>query len=492
MKPKRKNKSDLGENYIAPDGGWGWVVCVASGISNVGFFFALYFFFKTFYFNIKISFREQKFFTQNFRYCRDVILISFLFQMVVLPGLQLFGLIYRKNLAELGISSTETSTLFNMQYAVSSFTGLFNGPLFRRFTFREIGLIGAALVFIGLFASAWSTNFLFYILTFSIVYGIGMGLAQSSGSLALNTYFKTKRRKATGFAWTITGIGPIVLPHLAVFVLASFGYKGTVLTFALLSLLAFAAAITYRPALQFNKAIPIENVENGEEKTESDDLLGKIKQPEKSSLMKFIEDLDLALLKDKSFLNILIGLTIIALGELNFFVLVPFILEEAGFTDKQISLTMSVLAGVDISVRFLGPFATQKLRLGNKSLFAIGILAIAIGRFITVMTQDFHVIIFAFTLLGFGKALRTIIRPLIVADYVPLKQLPAASGLLLVATALFSFSAGPLFGLCKEYLGYAVTVHIINGFSFICLLSWGIETLIIKISGKIDIVNEGP
>lgn len=34
-KPKRRDKSDLGPNYIAPDGGWGWVVCIAAGFSNV-------------------------------------------------------------------------------------------------------------------------------------------------------------------------------------------------------------------------------------------------------------------------------------------------------------------------------------------------------------------------------------------------------------------------------------------------------------------------
>lgn len=32
----RKDKSDLGEHFVAPDGGWAWLVCVAAGISNVG------------------------------------------------------------------------------------------------------------------------------------------------------------------------------------------------------------------------------------------------------------------------------------------------------------------------------------------------------------------------------------------------------------------------------------------------------------------------
>lgn len=32
----RKDKSDLGENFVAPDGGWAWLVCVAAGVSNVG------------------------------------------------------------------------------------------------------------------------------------------------------------------------------------------------------------------------------------------------------------------------------------------------------------------------------------------------------------------------------------------------------------------------------------------------------------------------
>lgn len=34
-KKKKINKSDLGINFVAPDGGWGWLVLIAAGFSNV-------------------------------------------------------------------------------------------------------------------------------------------------------------------------------------------------------------------------------------------------------------------------------------------------------------------------------------------------------------------------------------------------------------------------------------------------------------------------
>jgi len=32
----KHDKSDLGDDFVAPDAGWAWIVCVAAGVSNVG------------------------------------------------------------------------------------------------------------------------------------------------------------------------------------------------------------------------------------------------------------------------------------------------------------------------------------------------------------------------------------------------------------------------------------------------------------------------
>lgn len=32
---KKSNKCDLGADFIPPDGGWGWIVVIAAGCSNV-------------------------------------------------------------------------------------------------------------------------------------------------------------------------------------------------------------------------------------------------------------------------------------------------------------------------------------------------------------------------------------------------------------------------------------------------------------------------
>lgn len=85
--------------------------------------------------------------------------------------LQQFGLLFREKFLDLGISTSQITTIINVHSAFTYGIGLTNGPLFRRFTYRQVGFCGALLVVFALFFTALSHSFLTYLITFAILYG---------------------------------------------------------------------------------------------------------------------------------------------------------------------------------------------------------------------------------------------------------------------------------------------------------------------------------
>lgn len=453
--------------------------------------------------------------------------------------------------------------------------GIVNGAVFRRFTFRQVAMTGSILGFIGIVFSAFCNTFTEYILCISIFYGFGLGFCLAANSLAVNTYFKNRRRRATGFSWTLTGLGPIIFPHISTMLLAEYGLRSTILIYAALSMNAFAGALTLQPVLWHTKKVKKAELESkapdGDENTtltvdndseyeckycqyisaqylinetstplvtrnnasmfgskvslsselgsrlrlnkysaknlqevektvntsrpqrdlnrfsrqiseyskadmnnqfhctceEEKALLQQISAEERqkqqeeiqtlmetdekahdqlSFLQKIIKFFDLDLLKDFTFVNLALGMTIMMFGESNFSILTPFILNSYGYTDSQISLAMSILAGTDISVRFLAPLLLEKVKINNKILFAIGMIINTFGRFVVTNISSYNGVLVMFAVIGVGKGFRTIFSPLIIPSYVPLKRLPAASGMQLMFTTFFMMIVGPLLG----------------------------------------------
>ncbi|KAH8304105.1 uncharacterized protein [Drosophila kikkawai] len=562
----KQDKSDLGDDFVAPDGGWAWVVCVAAGVSNLSIY----------------------------------------------PCLQQFGFLFKDRLGSLGMSSSQITAIINTNPAISACTGLLNGPMFRRFTFRQVAMAGALLISGGIMLTAFCETFLGYMVAYALLFGFGMGISVSASSLAINTYFQQKRRRAAGFSWTITGLGPIFLPHLVTFMLTIYGVQGTTLLFAAISLHAFVCALIYQPVRYHVKphppqredsvdpelpeagvAAPLcahcqawqqkrepggifssqylcqeddvqrpgyeicepgtpmlsrandgwfgsklsltsgrlrfrtissskdleqtqrlhcpiseeeaseeflrpnnfrrERVEsticcrcqennNGLEKSQEAEAAaeGTVDQdPSRMSfLAKVVTFFDLDLLRDFTFVNLVTGLTFINFGELNFSILVPFILADFGFDTAQTTLAMSLCAGFDLLMRFLVPFLTEKIPWDNRVFFLIGVVGIALGRTVVACTRSYHLILGSFVWIGLCKGIRTIFWPLIIPGYVPLNRLPAASGLQLLISGLFTLIGGPFVGLVRDRFDYSVALHCLNTMSFVAAGSWALEALI--------------
>lgn len=498
--------------------------------------------------------------------------------------------------------------------------------MFRRFTFRQVALAGSSLAFLGILGSAFCTTVWQYIIFLSLTYGVGLGLAMAAVSLAVNTYFKQNRRRATGFTWTITGLGPIIFPHVTIFLLDYYGAQGTIMIFAGIALNAVLCALTLQPVLRHVRKPPKPEIDGSGDVKEQPELIeanGNLLVPaidpwseyeckycqyqrrsrrgifssqylfnsddpenpgyeiidsgtpmlarandgwfgsrlslaserrqvllrqasvsvakgsrdnldkleecnesplsrpdvplykanyfnrereelgryaskssiyskpgaggeemlrctcaeDKELLQKSAEALrleqlalqtaqeaeeeakrkmtlaqkvnkffDLDLLRNLTFVNLAIGMSVMMFGEMNFSVLTPLILSDFGYTDHQASMAMSLLASMDIAVRFLAPLCLEKVKLDNRVLFAFGIVCIAIGRIVVTLTSSYNVVLVTFLLIGFGKGFRTIFSPLIIPSYVPLRRLPAASGLQLIFNTFFSLLMGPMLG----------------------------------------------
>ncbi|EDV30077.1 uncharacterized protein Dana_GF15995, isoform D [Drosophila ananassae] len=545
-KKKRRDKSDLGEDFVAPDGGWGWLVAVASGL------------------NILVTFALA----------------------------QQFGLLFRDRMTGLGITSSQLTTIINTQIAVSAFTGLLNGPLFRRYTYRVVALWGSVLTFVGLFWMVFAASFTVYLLSFSIIYGFGRGLTVSASSLAVNTYFKVKRRTATAYQFGVAGLGPIVSPYFATHMLKVFGVQGTVLLFAGASLHTIACSLIYQPVKwhvvkrdRDAEALQPAKLQSEKEREDQDeDIIKNVVEPEtpvlprandgwfgsRASLnsagtrnrvntwdksdagnghielkrmtskdssgpgagrqqrsisvshsikeeealgyesdletepskltekqkqeledeeerqrrkklpfyMKVVIFFDLDLLRDITYVNLAVGITLINFVEINFAILTPFILWDLGFKNNEIALAMSTLGFFDLVVRFLIPLITAKINLSNRTFFVVGILGMCIGRMLLSMTTNFYAMVGIFLWLGLNKAFRTVFWSLIIPSYVPLKRLPAAAGLQLLMSGTFSMVFGPLIGLVKDQTSYAVTLNILNALCILAFAGWYLEDFI--------------
>lgn len=89
---------------------------------------------------------------------------------------------------------------------------------------------------------------------------------------------------------------------------------------------------------------------------------------------------DLDLLKDLSYVNLMVGITIASFAELNYSILTPFVLADYGLSKSETATSMSLLGAMDISVRFFVPFIAGKIGWENKTFFLFGVLGMALGR----------------------------------------------------------------------------------------------------------------
>lgn len=103
-------------------------------------------------------------------------------------------------------------------------------------------------------------------------------------------------------------------------------------------------------------------------------------KPKVSFLQRFTALMDVGLLRDLTYLNILFGLSIFYVAEMNFKMVTPFFLASLGFNKTETAFFLSVSALTDIAARIIIPPIGDKLRIRKRLIFMISLIFVAITR----------------------------------------------------------------------------------------------------------------
>jgi len=244
LREKEKEKNEAGaallnaENgektvsdpYAAPDGGWGWVVMIAS-----------------------------------FLCCLVLDGIAYVFGVFLKPLMAYYDV---ENATMSGVGSVLSGTI----QLVAPFVALLVNVLGTRI----VCIAGAVVAAVGFFVSTFSPDVFVLMLLFGIFAGTGLGLMYVPAVVAVGHYFDKRRALATGIAVCGSGAGTFVLAPLANFLVEKLEVMGAIRVFAGLCLACVLCGLTMKPLPQRPEPKDIEMEEKGGQKNGPAQKLGNV------------------------------------------------------------------------------------------------------------------------------------------------------------------------------------------------------------------------
>ena len=139
---------------------------------------------------------------------------------------------------DFGASRGSVSLVFSLAGFLYFGLGIVSGPLADRFGSRRLALCGMILIGLGLAAASAARSLPEVYAAYGLGVGLGIGCAYVPAVGAVQRWFVRRRGFASGLAVSGIGVGTLVMPPLASFLIESLGWRG-----AYLALGALAAVV---------------------------------------------------------------------------------------------------------------------------------------------------------------------------------------------------------------------------------------------------------
>ncbi|XP_034474080.1 uncharacterized protein LOC117781430 [Drosophila innubila] len=204
--------------------------------------------------------------------------------------------------------------------------------------------------------------------------------------------------------------------------------------------------------------------------------------PARKSLCATIVDfLDLTLLKQPVYVNIVLGITFALYSDITFFTMQPIYLFELGYTKVDAAKIIAIGATADLLSRIFLAITAIFIQVPARYIYLGGALFTVIARFAFDGITDFVGMACITAVLGFLRTWIHVPLPLVLADYLPKERFASGYGLFMFTQGNGMFLIGPIVGYIRDRTkDYILVFHILNVFMALCAVPWIIEVLIVK------------
>ena len=161
-----------------------------------------------------------------------VVLASLIISMIADGIIFSFGLLYIHFFYYFGESKSKTAWIGSLFMAVPLLSGPIGSALVDRYGCRTMTIIGGIVSGVGFTLSAFVNTIELMYTTFGVIAGLGLGLCYVTAVVSIAYWFDKKRAFATGLGACGTGIGTFVYAPMTQFFIEKYGWRGTVLLLA--------------------------------------------------------------------------------------------------------------------------------------------------------------------------------------------------------------------------------------------------------------------
>lgn len=199
-----------------------------------------------------------------------------------------FGLLFNDFLISLGEETGAVALITSSFFSALSFAGLFTNTLFKKFSMRTVGLIGASIYFVGSLMTVFVTSVEQLMISFSffqgkipikisliycfydknnsvqIISGAGFGFMIPVAYTSFNSYFVKQRVAMMSIAQALIGVGSMIYPILMQFLIETYGFRGSMAILAAINSHSIVGMMVMHPVkwhYKINK-IPIDETKS--------------------------------------------------------------------------------------------------------------------------------------------------------------------------------------------------------------------------------------